>query len=241
MKWLYYLFTFSVIAPSGWTQSSEEFAALQTGQLEAAVFDSLPYRIQIPKEVPAGEKLPLLLFLHGAGERGDDNTKHVPVSPMSLAPAGTFEKFPCIIVAPQCPLNEWWSGQNLDNVVDLIKRISRKLPVDENRIYITGLSMGGMGTWALLAEEPRLFAAAVPICGGGNPKAARKFEDVPIWAFHGDADPTVSVEKTREMIAALKDEGAEPKYTEYPGVGHNSWTPAYRTAELYEWLFAQKR
>jgi predicted peptidase len=101
--------------------------------------------------------------------------------------------------------------------------------------------MGGMGTWALLEMEPELFAAAIPICGGGNPQAAKKFKKVPIWAFHGGADPTVPPEKSREMVAALKNEGSEIKYTEYPGVEHNSWTQTYKNPEVWEWLFTRKK
>jgi predicted peptidase len=222
----------------------EKYEKLATGKFEAAVFElkdsKLNYRIRIPEQAKS-QKLPFVVFLHGAGERGDDNQRQLKHNPFTLAPQGTFENNPCIAIAPQCPQDQWWSGNNLKLVLELIDEISDQLPIDEDRIYITGLSMGGMGTWALLEMEPELFAAAIPICGGGNPQAAKKFKKVPIWAFHGGADPTVPPEKSREMVAALKNEGSEIKYTEYPGVEHNSWTQTYKNPEVWEWLFTRKK
>jgi predicted peptidase len=121
------------------------------------------------------------------------------------------------------------------------EQIQKEFPIDEKRIYITGLSMGGYGSWAALTNRPNHFAAALIICGGGEPASVNKFKHVPIWAFHGADDKTVPVESSREMIEALKAAGANPKYTEYPGVAHNSWAQTYSNPEIYAWLFAQKK
>jgi predicted peptidase len=117
----------------------------------------------------------------------------------------------------------------------------RDSAVNDNRVYITGLSMGGYGTWDALARRPNFFAAALPICGGGDPKTVARFVNVPIWCFHGDKDEAVRVQRSREMIEALKNAGGEPKYTEYAGVGHNSWTQTYANPAVFEWLFTQLR
>ena len=218
------------------------YAAQWTGTFEQGNFEGkLPFLLRVPMDLKNGGKYPLLLFLHGAGERGNDNKKQLKHDPTKLAPADVFTKNPMIVAAPQCPADQWWSGQTLQNAIHLVKSLQKELPVDPQRIYITGLSMGGFGTWGALALEPELFAAAIPICGGGNPKSAETFAKVPIWAFHGDADPTVKVEGTRSMIEALKKAGGSPQYTEYPGVGHDSWTRTYKDPELYRWLLAQKK
>ena len=126
-------------------------------------------------------------------------------------------------------------------VLELIDAVRKDYPVDPKRIYITGLSMGGFGTWDVLARRPDLFAAAVPICGGADETTAPTMATIPIWAFHGAKDPAVKVSRTRNMIEALKKAGGEPKYTEYPDVGHNSWVPAFKDPEMMKWLFAQKK
>ena len=146
-----------------------------------------------------------------------------------------------IVVAPQCPAAQMWSGQPLESMIKMVKDFQKELPVDSQRIYITGLSMGGYGTWSALALEPKLFAAAIPICGGGDPTSVEKFTKVPIWAFHNDGDPAVNVEGSRSMIAALKNSGGDPKYTEYPSTQHDAWSPTYKDPALWEWLLTQKK
>ncbi|MCA9047007.1 MAG: prolyl oligopeptidase family serine peptidase, partial [Planctomycetaceae bacterium] len=126
-------------------------------------------------------------------------------------------------------------------VLELLDQLIKTHAIDEDRIYVMGLSMGGYGTWDLLARHPEKFAAGVPICGGGDEKQAAKIKEMPIWVFHGDADTAVKVERSRNMVAAIKEAGGKPKYTEYPGVGHNSWTPAINEPEILPWLFSQKR
>jgi predicted peptidase len=219
-----------------------KYAAQSTGAFEQGNFENkLPFLMRVPKEPAPGSGYPLLLFLHGSGERGHDNKKQLKHDPTQLAPKEVFEKNPMIVVAPQCPADQWWSGKTLESAIQLVKDLQKELPVNPRQIYITGLSMGGFGTWSALAMEPDLFAAAIPICGGGNPKSVDKFSKVPIWAFHGDADPIVKVEGTRAMIEALKNAGGTPKYTEYPGVQHDAWTRTYKDPELYQWLLAQKK
>jgi len=132
-------------------------------------------------------------------------------------------------------------SRSLAATVKAAEALEREFSIDSKRLYITGLSMGGYGTWDALSRWPEKFAAAVPICGGGDPAYARRMKDVPIWAFHGDEDKAVKVQRSREMIEALKAAGATPKYTEYAGVGHDSWTRTYSDPALFKWLFAQSR
>jgi predicted peptidase len=132
-------------------------------------------------------------------------------------------------------------SQPLRQTLELVAALQKEFSIDPARLYITGLSMGGFGVWDAIQRQPDWFAAAAPICSGGDVSLAKKITGVPVWAFHGDADGTVKVRRSRDMIAALKAAGGTPKYTEYQGVGHDSWTATYRDPELYKWLFAQKR
>jgi predicted peptidase len=210
---------------------------------------SLEYRLLKPVEIDPKQKYPLVVFLHGAGERGSDNTAQLKHGVAQFASEERRKKYPCFLIAPQCPKGKFWGLGKDDKgeprpgqmVLDLIPQLEKEFPIDSKRIYVTGLSMGGYGSWAMLAAKPELFAAGVPICGGGNPKEAATLAKIPIWAFHGDKDTAVKVDNSRSMIEAIKKAGGTPKYTEYPGVGHDSWTQAYKTAELYAWLFAEKK
>ena len=200
----------------------------------SAPFD-LRYLAAVPKGADEDQKFPLLLFLHGAGERGDDLsvlTKHGP--PAMIAQGDSFEM---IVVAPQCPAKSWWNPKQL---VSLIDGLVAKYPVDTDRIYVTGLSMGGYATWGLLAEIPDRIAAAVPICGGGDPEQADRMTGVPIWAFHGDADNVVPVSQTERMIDAIRQASGQPKVTIYPGVKHDSWTETYENPDVFEWMRKQR-
>jgi predicted peptidase len=221
--------------------------------LEAKTFTegkaTLPYRLLKPATVEAGKKYPLVVFLHGSGERGADNKAQLKHGVAGFASEERRKEFPCFLIAPQCPAgSRGWglSGKSGGAapgklVLDLIEKTCKDLPIDTKRIYLTGLSMGGFGTWTLLAAKPDLFAAAIPICGGGDPKAAAKIAKIPIWVFHGDKDAAVKVEHSRDMVAALEKAGGKPKYTEYPGVGHNSWSQTYADEKVLAWLFAQKK
>jgi len=216
----------------------------------------LRYRLLKPKDLDPQQKYPLVIFLHGAGERGSDNQAQLVHCMGDFASDEIMGKYPAIVVAPQCPTaRRWvevdWSADKhampeepstaLAATFKLIDKLRSELPIDERRLYVTGLSMGGYGAWDAVQRQPQLFAAAAPVCGGGDPAFAAKMKDVPIWAFHGDKDTTVKPNRSREMIAALKAAGAQPKYTEYPGVGHDSWSRTYRDPALYEWLFAQRQ
>ncbi len=188
-----------------------------------------------------GKKVPLILFLHGSGETGTDGKKQATVG---LGPVvkKQAETFPAFVIFAQSHKRNWRAGSSDANrALRMVEELCKTAPIDTNRIYLTGLSMGGYGTWSLAAAEPKRWAAIVPVCGGGNPADAAKFKDIPCWCFHGDKDSAVKVERSREMIEALKKVDSAPKYTEYPGIGHNSWDKAYGTPELYTWLFAQKR
>ncbi len=146
------------------------------------------------------------------------------------------------MVIPQSEKRTWKAdSEDGKRAVAILDQVMKDYKVDPDRQYLTGLSMGGFGTWSLAAAYPDRWAAIVPICGGGDPKTAEKIKDIPCWCFHGGADPTVKPERSQEMIEALKKAGGHPKYTEYPGVGHNSWDAAYAEKELFPWLLKQSK
>lgn len=205
----------------------------------------------------AGERYPLVLFLHGAGERGRDNTRQLKYLPTWLADPALRRRHPCFVLAPQCRMDERWvdvswadarsTQQPAHATLDLaaaaaaLEDVVAREFVDPDRIYLTGLSMGGFGTWDLAARMPERFAAILPVCGGGDERAAARIAGLPIWCFHGDADTAVPVERSRTMIAAVRAADGRPIYSELAGVGHDSWTSAYRDAFVLDWLFAQRR
>ena len=216
-------------------------ATAQTGFLKKEHSDGAKYQLFIPHDYKADKPYPIILFLHGAGETGTDGDKQAAVG---IGPAIKKQEktFPFIVVLPQSQKRTWKAdSEDGKRALAIFDETCKTYKVDDKRHYLTGLSMGGFGTWSIVAAHPERWAAIAPICGGGDVKAAAKFKDVPCWAFHGDNDKTVSVEQSRKMIQALKDAGGSPKYTEYPGVGHNSWDRAYATAELYTWLLENKR
>jgi len=173
----------------------------------------------------------LLLFLHGAGERGD-NLELVKVhGPAKLVEKG--KDFPFVVVSPQCPKDKRWETNDL---IALLDDIILKYKIDENRIYVTGLSMGGNGTWKLAAEIPNRIAAIIPICGWGDPFAAMMMGKLPVWAFHGAKDVVVPVSSSEVMVETMKRNGGEVKFTVYPEANHDAWTETYNNPEIYEWL-----
>jgi predicted peptidase len=189
----------------------------------------------LPEGYEQGDtKWPLLVFLHGAGETGNDLKKILAHGPPKLAEQG--RKFPFILVAPQAPRLIW----NPYAVNALVKDRIANLKVDPTRVWLTGLSMGGNGTWMAASIEPELYAAAVPVCGWGDYFLVRRMRNVAVWAFHGEADPIVPVAQTQIVVDSLKTTGAKPKLTTYPGVGHDSWVKAYEDPELWTWLEQQK-
>jgi predicted peptidase len=218
--------------------------------------DSLPYRMLKPLAAQSHDSLPLVIFLHGAGERGNDNDVQVKHITELFLSEKNRTKFPCYVIAPQCPKGEYWARYDgeidkmrlrknpttpMKLVIELIDQVCNKYAIDKSRIYITGLSMGGFGTWDLIARFPDKFAAAVPICGGGDAHLAGQIKHIPLWAFHGSKDNIVAPQHSRKMIQALQALAALPGYTEYPDVEHNSWEYAYREPMLLEWLFKQKK
>lgn len=199
---------------------------------------TLNYLLWLPADYKKNKNTtyPLLIFLHGSGERGDSIDlvkKHGPPSIVETRP-----DFPFITVSPQCPEGTWWVTEDLQV---MLEQILAKYRIDNERIYLTGLSMGGFGTWTWAARYPDQFAAIAPVCGGGDAIFAGKLKNTPVWAFHGEADPVVPVKRTIEMVEAVNASGGSARMTIYPGVGHDSWVNAYRDEDLYKWLLNQHR
>lgn len=227
-----------VLAASGGTKADEK------GKQQAKHFEKeitvkvkLNYLLYLPEGYGKEEKAwPLVLFLHGAGESGDNLEKVKKHGPPKLIEAG--KSFPCIVVSPQSP-GRGWRPETLNALLD---DVEAKYKVDKDRVYLTGLSMGGFGTWALAAEHPERFAALVPICGGGNPADAAKLKNLPIWVFHGAKDRAVPPSRSEAMVKALREAGAKNvQFTLYPDADHDSWTATYDNPEVWTWLFKQKR
>ena len=192
----------------------------------------LDYLLYLPKNYNKEEKFPLLIFLHGAGERGDDVAVAGRHGPFKYAKEG--KDYPFIMVAPQCKKDKYW-GNYLESLNDFLDNIIENYNVDTSRIYLTGLSMGGTGTWLWLMANPERFAAAAPVCGEGICWYACRIAHKPIWVTHGDSDQTVAYSESVNMVEALKKSGGEPIFTTLEGVGHNAWDYAY-TDELTEWF-----
>ncbi len=221
----------------------------------------LPYRILYPENYDKDKKYPLILVLHGAGERGNDNEKQLIHGGKLFIDSAVRKEYPAIVVFPQCPEQDYWSSVDIDrgktplvlsfdyrdqittplrDAISLVKQLMKDEGVNAKRVYVTGLSMGGMGTFEAVSRFPNLFAAAMPICGGGDTQHYSKVK-IPFWVFHGAADAVVNVEYSRAMVEKLKDLKVKVKYTEYPGVNHNSWDNAFAEPDFLKWMFAQKR
>jgi len=204
-------------------------------KLDAQIHVALDYLLYLPAEYQKKDAWPLVLFLHGAGERGSDLELVKKHGPPKLIEKG--KSFPFIVVSPQCPKDRTWQPMELTALVD---EIVAKYKVDRDRIYVTGLSMGGFGTWALAAATPERFAAIIPICGGGETISARRLSKVPVWAFHGAKDLVVPLKRSEDLVNALKASGGNVKFTVYPEAQHDSWTATYENPEVYSWLLEQK-
>ncbi len=205
------------------------------------------YLLFLPKDYNAKstQRWPLMLFLHGAGERGNDLKKVAVHGPPKLVKSKP--EFPFILVSPQCPEGETWSDEVL---LGLLDEVIKKHKVDTNRVYLTGLSMGGYGTWSLGIKHPERFAAIAPICGGGETinvllssrKRSAALKSLGVWAFHGAKDPVVKLEESERMVAALKKAGVkEVELTVYPEAQHDSWSDTYANPKLYEWFLQHER
>ena len=230
--------------------------AYQAKTYRDAAGQALPYRLLRPEKVEPGKSYPLVLFMHGAGERGTDNALQLVYFAAEFVKPENRQKYPCFVVSPQCPAEYRWVEVDwglpshampekpsvpLKLALELVEQLAAELPVDKGRIYVTGLSMGGFGAWDAVQRRPQFFAAAVPICGGGDTAQAPKLKDLPIWAFHGDKDTTVSPRRTTTMIEAIRQAGGTTKMTIYPGVDHDCWTRTYADPDVLAWLFAQKK
>ena len=218
----------------------------------------LNYRIYIPENYDASASYPMILFLHGADQRGDDNVSQIKIGISEAFKDTSSEIYNCIVVAPQCPADDKWvnvkawtfvdydattirESASLAAVVELLAQLQTKYSVDENRIYATGLSMGGYGTWDLLVRHPKLFAAAMPLCGGADYRQASRLKKIPIWTFHGEADQIVPCIGTEKMVAALEEIGGNCKYTPIPDAGHAIWPEVYAREDIIPWLLSHSK
>ncbi|MFK7813946.1 MAG: alpha/beta hydrolase-fold protein [Maribacter sp.] len=222
----------------------------------------LPYRALLPENYDASKSYPLVLILHGAGERGNDNIAQLTHGSSLFLKKEVREKFPAIVVFPQCPEDSYWSNvekkrdpksftftfspdgeptQAMQTLQGLIPDLRNKYKIDQNRMYVGGLSMGGMGTLELVRRNPNMFAAAFSICGGAHPETAPQLTNTKWWFFHGDADVVVDYQYSVNMVNALKAENVNPKFTTYEGVNHNSWENAFAEPELLPWLFTNSK
>jgi len=218
---------------------------------------TLPYRMHIPGKMETGRTYPLVIHMHGAGSRGANNLNQIRNGGADFIAWAKRQGEEFVFVAPQCPVKmKWvdspWKARKstmkesptpyLRMAMEIIDDVRKRYPVDQDRIYVMGISMGGYATWELLQRRPELFAAALPCCGGGDSALAPRLVDIPIWTFHGDRDRTVPVVRSRDMVAAIRAAGGSKiKYREYPGKGHNVWTPTFSDDSVFEWLFSQRR
>ncbi len=239
-----------------------QFDIYQKKEFAFAEGKVLSYRILYPENYDKTKKYPLLLFLHGAGERGNDNEKQLVHGAKLFITPESRKNFPAIIIIPQCPAESFWASTKIDRTTqpykiefdytaepawplaaanELVKKISKDEAVDKLKVYITGLSMGGMGTFESVYRYPELYAAAAPICGGGSTSSYdKRVTKTAFWVFHGAADPVVDVKLSREMVDKLKALKSEVKYSEYPGVGHNSWDNAFAEPDYLSWMLSHK-
>ncbi len=224
--------------------------------------DTLPYQLLRPLNFDPDQAYPLVIFLHGAGERGSDNELQMTHGSTLFLEPKNREKYPAFVLFPQCAKEEFWANltfgyennygvthlswqdgfsRPMNLVLGLMKELQQKYKIDEDRIYLMGLSMGGFGTFDLLQKQSSMFAAGIPICAGADPLRFAELVDIPLWVFHGTDDDVVPVTLSREVVNFLEAEKANVKYTEYEGVRHDSWNNAFAEKSLLKWLFDQKR
>ncbi|MCK9451266.1 MAG: prolyl oligopeptidase family serine peptidase [Bacteroidales bacterium] len=226
--------------------------------------DSLPFRFLLPEKASVNNKIPLLLFLHGSGERGNDNEKQLAHGSQFFASTMHNKKQSAMLVFPQCAAGDYWANierkvrkdgsisfdfkadssptKSMQLLIGLIDSLIQLDYIDKNRLYVGGLSMGGMGTFELLWRRPELFAAAFPICGGGNPKTVKLYNpETSVWIFHGEADPVVSPNHSINMFKSMQQADMPVKLSLYPDYGHNVWEAVFQDQEFLEWLFSKRR
>ena len=242
----------------------QDLSAYEKRVFESADGGQLNYRILYPEKYKVNKKYPLILFLHGGGERGDDNEKQLTHGAKLFLDAKNRKKYPAIVVFPQCaPAPDYWAHMvlnekdgiryrdfpieekpkpSLDRVMQLLEKLVKEEKVDPDRVYWMGLSMGGMGTFELLSRMPDRFAAAIPICGGSNPALASRYaKNTSMWIFHGLKDDVVLPQYSQEMYDAIKTAGGDVQYTTFPDANHNSWDPTFAQKDLLKWLFSHKK
>jgi predicted peptidase len=237
--------SFLIFGPIAAACASDTGFVKQTHQCRDG--QTVKYTVFVPPTYSPGQRLPVILFLHGIGESGTDGHRATEVG---IGPAVRKRErtFPAIVVIPQAQKNDfaivttWFpSRPEGTRALEILAAIQRQYQTDPDRVYLTGVSMGGFGTWAMASAFPEKWAAIVPICGGGDRNQAGILKTIPCWCFHGSDDNSVQVGNSRSMIEALRKTGGNPRYTEYDGVGHDCWNRAYSTDELWEWLWQQKR
>ena len=248
---------FFLLPFSGYSQDLSMFQKKEFISPQGTV---LPYRILFPESYDRSKKYPLVLVLHGAGERGSDNEKQLMHGSKLFMDSAVRKKYPAIVVFPQCPQENYWSSVKIDrtatplkldfdytepittplkDAMALVEQLVSEGGINSRRVYITGLSMGGMGTFEAVHRFPDIFAAALPICGGGDTLHYKKVS-TPFWVFHGADDAVVDVEYSRAMVDKLKEMKVKVRYTEYPGVNHNSWDNAFAESDFLKWMFSKK-
>ncbi len=223
--------------PLVWSQVMPELPAelrLESNSMTGTIPIQINYLLYLPPDYEDQPQWPLILFLHGAGERGDDLPLVATHGPPKVAAS---RKLPFVIVAPQCKAGLGWDARELAALLDDVESRYR---IDKDRIYVTGLSMGGFGTWSLGFLIPDRLAALAPVCGGAEPLFAPQVKDVPIWAFHGAVDPVVPLARSEQMLQAVQAVGGNIRLTVYPEVGHDSWNQTYSNPDFYDWLLAQR-
>jgi predicted peptidase len=264
MKNSFYILSFflwALLAVSSQEVKAQDFSLYEKKWLVQGS-DTLPYRILLPEKFDSAKSYPVIFFLHGAGERGNDNEKQLTHGAGLFLRSDVRKNFPAIVVFPQCSRNDYWSNvlrhhdskgnrrfrflanggatQNMSLLQLLINLVMDDYRVKKEQVYIGGLSMGAMGTFELVRRMPGVFAAAFAICGGADPATASQLAKTKWWIFHGGKDDVVPPKFSEQMVAALKKVGAKPKFTFYPDANHNSWDAAFAENDLIPWLFAQK-
>jgi len=227
--------TTSVYSQSYMNSSQKQISKVYKGEMDPCSL--INYLLYLPNGYDQDKEKtwPLILFLHGSGERGDDvNLVKVHGPPKIME----TKNLPFIVISPQCPIGEWWTSEILMELLDAVIIWNR---VDTSRVYLTGLSMGGYGTWSLAIQYPDKFAAIAPICGGGDPSQAEKIKHIPTWVFHGAKDKTIPLIKSKEMVEALQKVNGKVKFTVYPEANHDSWTETYQNKELYDWFLKHSK
>lgn len=252
MKWIVTVFLFCLPAAAQFTADEQMKPAVYTNETG----ETFPYRLCAPQFPDAGRKYPMILFLHGSGECGTDNVRQIKVGLPSLLRTLLKRPEPVVVLAPQCQPDNGWvkrlaisedyaaprePSPSLALALELCRHVALERQVDPDRIYITGLSLGGFGAWDAIQREPALFAAALPICGGGDVRRLQEIKRLPIWVFHGRNDKSVPVQCGRRMVESLRQIGGRVRYTEYEGAEHNVWDRTYGDKAVVDWLLAQRR